>query len=267
MERLHALVIEISRGATHDGPGMRTTVFFKGCSLHCLWCQNPESISPRQEIWWEARKCIRCLECVKVCQVGAVVDTGECITRDRAKCTQCGDCVEECPAKATAFVAQEWQVEDLVKEVLKDKAYYQAFGGGVTASGGEPLCQARFVTAFFQRLKQEGIHTALDTCGMASHEALLALLPYTDHILFDLKLFDPRLHRQYTGQSNALILENLYRVAATIRASRPARAMKLWIRTPLIPGITDTPGKYHCDWRPFKQRIGRYCRTLGTVRL
>jgi pyruvate formate lyase activating enzyme len=232
----------MNRGTTHDGPGMRTTVFLKGCPLNCLWCQNPEGIQSRQGIWWEERKCIRCLACLETCPNGAVFEDESGLHRDSSKCTVCGECVEECPAKASVFTSQEWTIDALLAEVLKDKDYFTAFGGGVTVSGGEPLRQYRFVAKFFEQLKELGIHTALDTCGLASREAFESVLPYTDIVLFDIKLLDSDLHKQFTGQPNEIILDNLLWVADYIRSVNASRneEMKLWIRTPLIPDTTAT---------------------------
>jgi pyruvate formate lyase activating enzyme len=241
-------VIEISRGTTHDGPGIRTTVFLKGCPLRCLWCQNPEGMPAAQQVWWEARKCIGCLECIEACPFGALEQGPEGILRDRDLCTACGACVEACPSGAMSFTGQTWSLDDLVHEVLKDKDYYTAFGGGVTVSGGEPLSQYRFVTEFFRRLQEEGVHTALDTCGLAPAAALESVLPYSDYVLFDIKLLDAALHQQFTGHTNDRILANLALAAETIRTVNANRAihngrtpMRLWIRTPLIPGATATP--------------------------
>jgi len=246
MGELKCQVIDITRGTMHDGPGMRTAVFLKGCPLSCLWCQNPEGIRAGQDIWWEARKCIRCLACLGTCPTEAVIADENGLRRDRSKCTLCGDCVEECPAQAMAFTSQEWTLDQLLEEALKDKDYYQAFGGGVTASGGEPLCQSEFVTEFFKQLNARGVHTALDTCGWAPAEAVRSILPYTSAVLFDIKFADPGLHKRYTGQSNEMILDNLLSIADHIRALRQDKtpgenhAMQLWIRTPLIPDTTAT---------------------------
>lgn len=246
VDELKCQVIEIIRGTTHDGPGMRTTVFFKGCPLNCLWCQNPEGIKSAQGVWWDERKCIHCLVCLETCQNDAIFEDESGLHRDRTKCTVCGECIEECPAKAVTFTGQEWTMERLFAEALKDKAYFAAFGGGVTVSGGEPLRQHLFVAEFFKKLKEEGINTALDTCGLAPLAAFQSVLPFTDTVLFDIKLMDPQLHKQYTGQSNETILKNLMYVADTIRKANQAAGsgqrdpMKLWIRTPLIPDTTAT---------------------------
>jgi pyruvate formate lyase activating enzyme len=240
-------LIEINRGSTHDGPGMRTTVFFKGCTLHCAWCQNPEGIDFGQDVWWEGRKCIHCLSCVEACPNFAISAHDDRLSIDRERCggtygVPCGGadgvpCVEACPSRAMSFTGEEWSLSRLVREVLKDREYYAAFGGGVTASGGEPLGQYPFVAEFFRILQGEGIHTALDTCGHVPFEAFEAVLPYTDHVLYDLKIADPELHRLHTGKSNRVILDNLLRL--TDRYLRPSQGrMKLWIRTPLIPGAS-----------------------------
>ena len=244
MEEAKAQLIELTRGSTHDGPGMRTTVFLKGCSLACLWCQNPEGMQSQQDIWWERRKCIRCYSCIGACTVGALTEDEGGICRNRQKCTLCGLCVEACPSVAWSFTGQEWEMDALVKEVLKDREYYRSFGGGVTVSGGEPLSQYRFVAEFFRRLENAGIHTALDTCGMAPASSLEAVLPHTAHVLFDLKILDSEIHKALTGQTNALILENLEIVADAVRKANHEKLQGekgrkgLWIRTPLIPGAT-----------------------------
>lgn len=246
VDALECLVIDISRGTTHDGPGLRTTVFFKGCPLNCLWCQNPEGIAFEQEVWWDERKCIHCLACKTACPEGAILEDENGLHIDKMKCTLRGACVEACPSQAMSYTGKAWALEQLLAEALKDKDYYDAFGGGVTVSGGEPLRQHRFVAEFLKRLKAQGVHTALDTCGLAPREAFHTTLPYVDLVLYDIKLLDPEMHRLYTGQSNAVILENLLFVADYIRkVNREGELeqgpeMKMWIRTPLIPDTTAT---------------------------
>jgi pyruvate formate lyase activating enzyme len=241
--------IEIIRGGSHDGPGLRTTVFLKGCSLNCRWCQNPEGIAFGQEVWWEARKCIGCKECVAACPAHALSADEGGLSLDRERCTQCGACVAACPARAMTFTGRDWSLDELLREVLKDRDYYRAFGGGVTVSGGEPLGQHACVAELFRRLREEKVHTALDTCGLASTEAFAAVLPHTDLVLFDIKLLDSDLHREFTGHGNERILANLQTVADHVRR-KSGGPTALWIRTPLIPGATATAGNLTA--------IGRY---------
>ena len=238
------MTIEVSRGSTHDGPGLRTTVFTKGCPLACRWCQNPESLSPHNEIWYEVTVCIGCLECVNTCSRYALEAAGTGISINRNKCTGCGACVAVCPSKALSFTGTTWTMDELVREVMKDKTYYDEFGGGVTVSGGEPLIHADFLIDFFKKLKECGVQTALDTCGYFSSDIVMKVIPYTDAVLYDLKLIDSEKHRELTGRDNELILDNLKLIADYIRKmqAKKNRNILLWIRTPLIPGDTSTEG-------------------------
>jgi len=208
--------------------------------LRCKWCQNPESINPKQEIWWDMTKCIGCQDCLNACPKKVITWVQGKPHIDREKCDMCLSCVQACPSQALAVIGCDWTLDQITTEVLKDKEYFNTFKGGLTVSGGEPLCQAPFLTALFKRMKQEGIHTALDTCGFVDSKALDAVLPYTDCILYDLKLIDEKRHIQQTGQSNARILENLLQIGDYIRQKRKTgeHRMTLWIRTPLIPGTT-----------------------------
>lgn len=230
------LTIDVSHGTTHDGPGMRTTVFVKGCPLHCVWCQNPESISQKNEVWWSERDCIGCLSCKEACESGALQCDEGGIRIDRGLCKKCGSCVDACPSSAMSWQGQEYDMDVLVKEVLRDRNYYKQFGGGVTCSGGEPLLQYEFIAELFKRMQEEGITTALDTCGFAPRKNLEAVLPFTDYVLYDMKLFDSEKHEKFTGAPNGLILDNLLYIADYAR--RSGRSVKIWIRTPLIPHIT-----------------------------
>ncbi|MEW5723960.1 MAG: glycyl-radical enzyme activating protein [Thermodesulfobacteriota bacterium] len=235
---LTGLVLDIQRMSTEDGPGIRTTVFFKGCPLRCLWCHNPESISPYPQLVWMGARCIGCRTCLEVCPNGALDLTPDGMRIDRSLCRACGSCAEECPSTALELLGQSWKVEALVREVLKDKAYFFRSGGGVTASGGEATLQADFVAAFLAQLKNQGLHTAVDTCGLCSREDLLKILAAVDLVLFDLKAADPARHRSLCGVSNEKILENLDLVRERIEHGLDSCA--LWIRTPVIPGATDT---------------------------
>lgn len=225
----------VRRMQTHDGPGLRTTVFMKGCPLRCMWCHNPESLTSRQEIWWEADRCIGCKTCVANCPEQAIEARPDGIRINRTACTACGACVDHCPAKALTRIRSDWTVDALCREIERDRAFIEE--GGVTVSGGEPALQSDFVSALLQRCKESGLHTALDTCGAVRWEALLKILPHCDLVLFDLKLIDPALHQKWTSQDNQRSLENARRLAGMIRSdSRP----ELWLRTPLIPGATAT---------------------------
>ena len=230
-----AIILHTQRLSTEDGPGIRTTVFFKGCPLSCLWCHNPESMSSKPQMHWMESRCIGCGICLKTCPGGCLTKTGDGIKRDRTRCQSCGKCAQECPAGAQEMLGKVVGQDELLKELLKDKVYYDKSGGGVTLSGGEPLMQAEFCAGLLGKLKENGVHTAVDTCGMCSTAALDEVLPLVDLILFDLKEIHPEKHRGYTGHDNRRILENLVHVRDYIRAN-PGR--RLWIRTPLIPEAT-----------------------------
>lgn len=233
-----ASIFDIYRGTTHDGPGLRTTVFFKGCTLACEWCHNPEGIDPGQRVWWDSRTCIGCLLCHKACKHGANIPTEAGIKIDVAKCVRCGECVKVCPSKSMTFISREWTADKLIHEVMRDKVYYDRTGGGVTASGGECMMQHRFLAEFFRELHNRGVDTAIDTCGLVSYTAFSKVLPYTNHVLYDLKLMDSALHEKYTGQGNTLVLENVKRIVKEMTEGKIN--CDLWIRTPLIPGATAT---------------------------
>lgn len=234
-----ALLFDIYRGTTHDGPGMRSTAFFKGCPLSCRWCHNPEGIARTQAIWWEPKTCIGCMTCVNTCPHGAIIAAEDGLEIDRSLCDNCGACVEACPARAMTFIAKAWEMDELVKELCKDKAYYNQTSGGVTVSGGEVLLQADFVAELFKRLHQCQIHTALDTSGLAPIQTVDRVLEHTDCVLYDLKLMDSQQHKRFTGVDNALILENAKHIASRINSGNLKAEM--WIRTPLIPDATATP--------------------------
>ncbi len=220
----------LQRFSTEDGPGIRTTVFFKGCPLRCAWCHNPEGLSPRPELVWYDLRCIAARDCLRACPVGALELTPQGMRIDRARCTACGDCASACPAGALEVIGREWTPEALCAEIQKDTVFYETSGGGVTFSGGEPLAQADFVLALARLCRAAGIHVALDTCGAVPWERMEQVLPWVDLVLYDLKLFDAGRHRAATGMDNRAILENARRIAAA--------GLPMWIRTPVIPGYT-----------------------------
>ncbi len=224
------IIFNVQRFSTGDGPGIRTTVFLKGCPLRCAWCHNPEGLSPRPELVWYEARCIGARDCLSACPADALTLTPQGMQIDRQRCTACGECAWVCPTGALEVIGQERTPEALLAEVQKDAVFYETSGGGVTLSGGEPLAQADFLLALCRLCREAGFHLALDTCGAAPWERYERLLPLVDLVLYDLKLFDGQRHRASTGADNARILENARRVAA---AGAP-----LWVRTPVIPGYT-----------------------------
>lgn len=230
-----ALVLDIQRMSTEDGPGLRTTVFFKGCSLRCAWCHNPESISAQPVIQWSSVKCIGCGSCRAVCDQDAIRHDLEQITIDVDRCTRCLACINECPSGALNLKGERYEATRLLKELLKDRAYFGT-DGGITISGGEPLLQSEAALWLLRELKKEGLQTALDTAGLVPLSDLLAVLPYCDLLLYDIKLIDSARHRELTGSGSEKILENLMAAAVFMEEQEK----RLWIRTPIIPGATDS---------------------------
>ena len=230
------IVSEIQRMSTEDGPGLRTTIFFKGCSLRCAWCHNPESVSRKPQVQWMDSHCIHCLICLEACHQSAITATEAEIQIKRDLCMSCGECATACPAGAMELLGKKWSLDSLVHEVAKDRVYFKKSGGGVTVSGGEAALQADFVAGLLKRLQEKGIHTALDTCGHYPQESLALLLPHTDMVLYDLKEIDPLKHKEFTGSSNIKIFENIKYLSSYMKEhSCPA---ELWIRTPIIPETT-----------------------------
>lgn len=227
---LQGTIFDIQRYSTHDGPGIRTTVFMKGCNLRCYWCHNPESLRPQPEVLFLAAKCIGCGRCAAACEHAAMTAPGR-IERDA--CAGCGACAKACPPKALVLSGRRATVEEILAEAEKDAAFYRRSGGGVTVSGGEALLQADFVAELLCALRRRGIHTAVDTAGDVPFSAFEAVLPHTDLFLFDIKAADPELHRQGCGRDNLRILANLRRLCG---AGAPVR-----LRVPVIPGFNDTP--------------------------
>jgi len=224
-------ILNIQRMSTEDGPGLRTTVFFKGCPLSCTWCHNPESIVPTYQKEWIKVRCIGCHLCIEHCPKHALVSTPTGIITDPEKCDLCLQCVEQCPTGAMSRIGKPMTVSALFKEVIKDTAYFNG-DGGVSLSGGEVLSQSKEVLELCIKLKEHGISVAIDTSGFAPYASIEGLLPFVDLFLYDLKLANSGLHKRYCGVDNELIKENLKKLSAT--------AVKIWIRTPIIPNATDT---------------------------
>jgi pyruvate formate lyase activating enzyme len=253
-------ILHLQRMSTEDGPGIRTTVFFKGCPLHCAWCHNPESISSHIQTQWYESRCLKCLSCIAACPVDCLSMSSEGLQIDREICDGCGKCAEACPGGAMEMIGRAVSVEDLMGDLVKDRVYYQAATngrdgntGGVTLSGGEPTYQPDFAEALLRALKELGVSTALDTCGLASTHTFERLLPFVDLLLFDLKCSDPSLHSKFTGVSNVQILNNL-KFIQNYRKQQ-AKPLELWIRTPLIPGATDSDENIRCIGRFLSETI------------
>lgn len=224
-------VTAIQSACYDDGPGLRTTVFLKGCPLRCFWCHNPESLTAAPQLAWYSALCISCGVCVSVCPTGA--RTGSGLQIDRTQCIQCGRCADNCPPRALEQIGTLWEAEALSAHLAQDLPYFQATGGGVTISGGEPLLQWEFTRALLQALQRRGIHTAIETSGYASAGIFDSVTQSADLVIMDLKHPDSTAHRAATGVGNQQILENFHRLCA---AQTPCI-----LRTPVIPGVNDTP--------------------------
>ena len=223
----NAKVIEIKRFAVHDGDGIRTTVFLKGCPLKCVWCHNPESIDFKPQLAFYKNKCTLCGECAKVCPTGAHIISGDGHILDREKCVSCGKCESACFNGALKLYGREMTTDELMPILLEDRDFYETSGGGVTLSGGECLMHPEFCEKLLKKLKAEGIHTAVDTCGYVTKEVLDKVIPYTDIFLYDFKAFDEDVHKKCTGKSNKIILENLKYLDEC--------GKKIEIRIPFVP--------------------------------
>ncbi|HUT07655.1 MAG TPA: glycyl-radical enzyme activating protein [Candidatus Latescibacteria bacterium] len=225
-------VFDIKRYSIHDGPGIRTTVFLKGCSLRCLWCHNPESVDPGPELMHWPGRCSRCYACITACPKGAIAKNASgAVVIDRKACDLCGKCAEACLYDAMQTVGREMSVEDVLAEVEKDRVFYEQSGGGLTLSGGDPFVQAAFAEGLLAGCRSRGIRTAVDTAGFSKNGVLDLMASKTDLILYDLKCMDNARHKELTGVSNVPIIDNLKRLAAC--------RTEVWIRIPLVAGVND----------------------------
>lgn len=228
-------VTNIQKYSIHDGPGIRTTVFFKGCPLHCTWCHNPETQRFQPELMVDLGKCTHCGKCMEICPVHAVKVTAEENVLDRDLCTACGRCVDRCPAEARSLAGEEMDVRKIVKEAMKDELFYDESGGGVTLSGGEVLAQPlEELVSLITKLHGQGVNLAIDTCGAVRWEQIEAAAKYADIWLYDLKVMDPELHKKYIGMDNRLILDNL------VKLRKMKEETRIFIRIPTVREISGT---------------------------
>jgi pyruvate formate lyase activating enzyme len=242
-----AYVSNVQRFCVHDGPGIRTVVFFQGCPLRCAWCQNPETLDGTPSLMVNSQKCAGCAACVEACEQKAVYQSADGSIRfDRARCTACGACVTSCYYRARELSGRPWAVDGLMKVIGRDRVVYRNSGGGVTLSGGEPLLHPGFARELLRRCKAEGIHTAVETCGAVPWTNIESILEYTDLFLYDIKLVDPVAHQRWMGTSNTAVLENARSLAA--------RGARLIPRVPLIPQVNDGEEEFRA--------IARFCASL-----
>jgi len=266
---MKATIFEIKRFAVHDGDGIRTTVFFKGCPLECVWCHNPEGLSFKPELAYHENKCVNCGECVDVCPVGAhrIIDGKHVFIRE--KCVNCGKCEGECLGNALKLYGREMSVDEVLSEVLVDKEFYLSSGGGVTLSGGECLSQSDFCLELLKKLKENNIHTAVDTCGYVKRKDLEKVVPFTDVFLFDIKAIDESVHKKCTSRSNKIILENLKYLSELNK--------KIEIRVPFVPDYNDKEPLKILEFLkelknvrnvkvlPYHNLAGSKCQALGRI--
>ncbi|WP_312952011.1 glycyl-radical enzyme activating protein [Superficieibacter sp.] len=223
------VLFNIQRYSLHDGPGIRTIPFFKGCPLACKWCSNPESQRPQPELIYKKNDCIRCGKCIEVCPQNALSPSNPSFV-DRSRCVQCGECTKVCPTQALEMKGKRMTVNDVIRELQKEENLFRRSGGGVTLSGGEPLAQPEFARELLKACKAKGWHTAIETTGFTTKEVIEDVFPWIDLALTDIKAINPSVHEQNTGVNNSRILENLLRISFIT---------KVIVRIPLVPGVND----------------------------
>ncbi len=228
---MNGTIFNIKRYSIHDGPGIRTTVFLKGCPLSCIWCHNPEGIQQGSGFFFDAKLCLNCLRCVQSCSLGSITKSKELIKIDLERCSHCDECVNACPTNALRKNGRNYLTDELMEVILKDIPFYDESGGGVTFSGGEPLYQLEFLHEMLMKCKERGIHTVVDTSGYCYSDKLKEIVDLVDLFLYDIKCIDDIKHGKYTGVSNSIIKENLRFLISQKKC--------IWIRIPLIPGLTD----------------------------
>ncbi len=246
---IQGMIFDINKYSIHDGPGIRTTIFFKGCPGSCRWCHNPESLSPSVEILYRKDRCIECGGCLKACPNKALSITEQGVLTDSSRCRVCGKCVSACPSEARELVGRTVIVDELMDEIEKDILFYDESGGGVTISGGEPLIQPEFLIALLKKCRERNIHTTVDTMGYADPETLCRVAEYTDLFLFDIKHMDSEKHVECVGVPNKIILSNLRMLLENGYAVK--------VRIPVIPGINDDPENI--------ERMGKFIVSLPAI--
>lgn len=229
---MQGMVFDIQRLCVHDGPGIRTTVFLKGCSLRCFWCHNPESLERKPQLMLFEDRCIHCGRCAEACEQQAHSFEGPIHTFHRSRCKGCGLCAELCAAKALVMSGQNMSERQVLEEIVKDRSFYNKSGGGVTFSGGEPLLQIDFLEGLLRGCREQRIHTAIETAGNVDWECFARVMPYTDLFLYDVKVLDADQHQRVTGADNRRILENLKKLAL--------QGAHICVRIPVIPGVNDS---------------------------
>ncbi|MCZ2845224.1 MAG: glycyl-radical enzyme activating protein [Candidatus Bathyarchaeota archaeon] len=247
-ESKEGMIFDIQRYAIHDGCGIRTLVFLKGCPLRCLWCQNPEGLALKKQLMYFSKKCNNCGRCELVCPIGAIKRDDSRLKIDWNICTACGKCSETCYSQALRIVGKRVTTREVMKVIERDLGFYKNTGGGVTISGGEPLLQSEFTLDLLKECKKNYIHTAIETCGLGKWENLKRMFPYLDLIFYDIKIIDSQKHQKATSKGNELILDNLEKLSKI--------KVPLLIRIPVIPGFNDTKSEITIIINFIKEKLG-----------